>query len=49
VPVLLVSDDRELCANARRLGAETLGVMELAGFFSAAPETRRRAGSEDNK
>lgn len=48
VPVLLVSDDRELCSNARRLGAETLGVMELAGFFSAEPEARRRAGSANN-
>lgn len=31
--LLLVSNDRDLCARARRLGAKTMGVLELGAFF----------------
>ncbi|MBP5320367.1 MAG: hypothetical protein J6334_05215 [Kiritimatiellae bacterium] len=32
-PVLLISDDRELCGNARRLGGQTLGVLTFGAFL----------------
>ena len=31
--VLLVSDDKELCAQVRRLGAETVGVVEFGDYL----------------
>lgn len=33
MPVILVSNDQDLCANARRLGALTLPVLDLGAFF----------------
>lgn len=33
LPVLMVSDDQDLCAQARRLGAKTIPVLEYGAFL----------------
>lgn len=40
IPVLMVSDDQDLCAKARRLGAKTIPVLEY-GAFLLNPESKR--------
>lgn len=39
IPIILVSNDRDLCASAQRIGAVDLPVLEFGAFFAAHDST----------